>query len=49
MTPLNRTLEGKTQTLGGVKNGVKNDPKELDIIYGCFLVIQGQPLGIDIK
>jgi hypothetical protein len=45
MTPLNRTLEGKTQTLGGVKN----DPKKLDIIYGCSLVIQGQPLGIDIK
>ena len=38
MTPINRTLEGKNQTLGG--GGVINYPKESDVIYRGYLVIK---------
>ena len=39
MTPINRTLEGKNQTLGG-GGGVINYPKESDVIYRGYLVIK---------
>ena len=40
MTPKNRTLEGKNQTLGeGGGWGVKNDAKTSDIIYVCSLTL----------